>query len=116
MALQAGTRLGPYEVLSLLGAGGTGEVYQAQDTRLDRKVAVKVLAPQLASEAEFRVRFEREAKAISALDHPHICGLYDIGREHGTEYLGGLRDGGGAGHPVVRSEGETTLSRKGRFL
>ena len=91
MALQAGTRLGPYEVLSLLGAGGTGEVYQAQDTRLDRKVAVKVLAPQLASEAEFRVRFEREAKAISSLDHPHICGLYDIGREHGTEYLGGLR-------------------------
>ena len=87
MALQAGTRLGPYEVLSLIGAGGMGEVYRARDTRLDRKVAVKVLAPELASDAEFRARFEREAKAISALNHPHICGLYDIGREHDTEYL-----------------------------
>jgi serine/threonine protein kinase len=87
MALQAGSRLGPYEVLSLIGAGGTGEVYQARDTRLDRKVAVKVLAPELASDAEFRARFTHEAKAISALDHPHICGLYDIGREHDTEYL-----------------------------
>ena len=87
MALQAGTRLGPYEVLSLIGAGGMGEVYQARDTRLDRKVAVKVLAPELASDAEFRARFAREAKAISALNHPHICGLYDIGREHDTEYL-----------------------------
>ena len=87
MPLQAGTRLGPYEVLSLIGAGGMGEVYQARDTRLDRKVAVKVLAPELASDAEFRARFEREAKAISALNHPHICGLYDIGREHDTEYL-----------------------------
>ena len=87
MALQAGTRLGPYEILSLIGAGGMGEVYQARDTRLDRKVAVKVLAPELASDPEFRARFEREAKAISALNHPHICGLYDIGREHDTEYL-----------------------------
>ncbi len=87
MALQAGSRLGPYEVLSLIGAGGMGEVYQARDTRLDRKVAVKVLAPELASDAEFRARFEREAKAISSLNHPHICGLYDIGREHDTEYL-----------------------------
>ena len=87
MALQAGSRLGPYEILSLIGAGGMGEVYQARDTRLDRKVAVKVLAPELASDAEFRARFEREAKAISALNHPHICGLYDIGREHDTEYL-----------------------------
>jgi eukaryotic-like serine/threonine-protein kinase len=87
MTLQAGSRLGPYEVLSLIGAGGMGEVYQARDTRLDRKVAVKVLAPELASDADFRARFEREAKAISSLNHPHICGLYDIGREHGTEYL-----------------------------
>jgi eukaryotic-like serine/threonine-protein kinase len=87
MPLQAGTRLGPYEVLSLIGAGGMGEVYQARDTRLDRKVAIKVLAPELATDAEFRARFEREAKAISALNHPHICGLYDIGREHDTEYL-----------------------------
>jgi serine/threonine protein kinase len=87
MSLQAGSRLGPYEVLSLIGAGGMGEVYQARDTRLDRKVAIKVLAPELASDAEFRTRFEREAKAISALNHPHICGLYDIGREQNTEYL-----------------------------
>ena len=87
MQLQPGARLGPYEVLALIGAGGMGEVYQARDTRLDRRVAVKVLTPELASDPEFRARFEREAKAISALNHPHICGLYDIGREHDTEYL-----------------------------
>jgi eukaryotic-like serine/threonine-protein kinase len=87
MPLQAGSRLGPYEVLSLIGAGGMGEVYAARDTRLDRKVAVKVLAPELADDAEFRARFEREAKAISSINHPHICGLYDIGRQDDTEYL-----------------------------
>jgi Tol biopolymer transport system component len=87
MGLPPGSRLGPYEVLSQIGAGGMGEVYQARDTRLDRKVAVKVLAPELASDGEFRARFEREAKAISALNHPHICGLFDIGRDHDTEYL-----------------------------
>jgi Tol biopolymer transport system component len=87
MALQPGATLGPYEVLSLIGAGGMGEVYQARDTRLDRKVAVKVLAPELATDAQFRARFEREAKAISSLNHPHICGLYDIGRERDVEYL-----------------------------
>ena len=87
MALQAGTRLGPYEILSLIGAGGMGEVYQARDTRLDRKIAVKVLAPELASDPEFRARFAHEAKAISSLNHPHICGLFDIGREHDIDYL-----------------------------
>jgi eukaryotic-like serine/threonine-protein kinase len=87
MALQADARLGPYEILSQIGAGGIGEVYQARDTRLDRKVAVKVLAPELASDPEFRARFEREAKAISALNHPNICGLFDIGRERDTDYL-----------------------------
>jgi eukaryotic-like serine/threonine-protein kinase len=87
MALPTGTRLGPYEVLSFIGAGGMGEVYRARDTRLDRRVAVKVLAPELAGDAGFRARFTQEAKAISALNHPHICGLYDIGREHDTEYL-----------------------------
>ena len=81
MALQAGSRLGPYEVISLIGAGGMGEVYQARDTRLDRNVAVKVLAPELAGDAEFRSRFNREAKAISSLNHPHICGLYSMGRK-----------------------------------
>ena len=87
MALPAGTRLGPYEVLSLIGAGGMGEVYLARDTRLDRRVAVKVLSPELASDAEFRARFSGEAKAISALNHPHICGLYDIGHQDGIEFL-----------------------------
>jgi eukaryotic-like serine/threonine-protein kinase len=87
MALEAGTRLGPYEVVSQIGAGGMGKVYRARDTRLDRSVAVKVLAPELATDPEFRARFTREAKAISALNHPHICGLYDIGREHHLEYL-----------------------------
>jgi len=85
--MQPGTRLGPYEIVSLLGAGGMGEVYRARDTRLDRSVAVKVLAPELASDADFRARFAREAKAISGLNHAHICGLYDIGQEHDTQYL-----------------------------
>ena len=83
-------RLGPYEILSLIGAGGMGEVYQARDTRLDRKVAVKVLAPELADDPEFSARFEREAKAISSLNHPHICGLYDIGR---ADQLAGMDAG-----------------------
>ena len=87
MALQPGATLGPYEIVSLLGAGGMGEVYRARDTRLDRSVALKVLAPELAADPDFRARFAREAKAISALNHAHICGLYDIGREHDTEYL-----------------------------
>ncbi len=87
MPVQPGAKLGPYEIVSLLGAGGMGEVYRARDTRLDRSVAVKVLAPQLAVDPDFRARFAREAKAISALNHAHICGLYDIGREHDTDYL-----------------------------
>jgi eukaryotic-like serine/threonine-protein kinase len=87
MPLQTGTRLGPYEVLSPIGAGGMGEVYRARDTRLDRSVAVKVLAPELASDPQFRARFTREAKAISAMNHPHICSLHDIGREQDVEYL-----------------------------
>jgi len=87
MPLQPGTPLGPYEVLSLIGTGGMGEVYRARDTRLDRPVALKVLAPELANDAEFRARFAREARAISALNHAHICGLYDIGREHEIDYL-----------------------------
>ena len=81
------TRLGHFEIETLLGAGGMGEVYRARDTRLDRTIAVKVLAPELAADPAFRARFEREAKAISALTHPHICRLYDIGREDQSEYL-----------------------------
>ena len=75
-----GRRLGSYELLARLGAGGMGEVYRARDVRLDRIVAIKVLAPHLAEEPDFRRRFEREARTISQLSHPHICTLHDIGR------------------------------------
>jgi Tol biopolymer transport system component len=87
MTLVAGTKLGPYEILSPLGAGGMGEVYKAKDTRLDRTVAVKVLPSHMSASAEVRQRFEREAKTISQLSHPHICALYDVGHEGDTEYL-----------------------------
>jgi hypothetical protein len=87
MPLAAGARLGPYEILSLLGAGGMGEVYRARDTRLERTVAVKVLPSQTAASPEARQRFEREARTISQLSHPHICALYDVGREGDVEYL-----------------------------
>ena len=87
MPIASGTRLGPYEILSPLGAGGMGEVYRARDTRLERSVAVKVLPAHLSDNAEFKQRFEREAKAISQLSHPHICALYDVGNAAGVEYL-----------------------------
>ncbi|HSP93791.1 MAG TPA: protein kinase, partial [Thermoanaerobaculia bacterium] len=87
MTLAPGTRLGPYEILSPLGAGGMGEVWKARDTRLERTVAVKVLPQHLSSSPEVRQRFEREAKAIAQLSHSHICALYDVGREGETEYL-----------------------------
>jgi serine/threonine-protein kinase len=79
MSLNAGTRLGPYEIVSAIGAGGMGEVYKARDTRLDRTVAIKVLPPVLAEDPEFRQRFDREARTISQLTHAHICTLYDVG-------------------------------------
>src|ERR1700677_3688441 len=87
MALTSGTKLGPYEIQSPLGAGGMGEVYRALDTRLDRTVAVKVLASHLSSSPELKQRMEREARAISSLNHPHICQLYDIGSHDGTDFL-----------------------------
>src|SRR2546428_6250288 len=87
MGLTAGTRLGAYDVLALIGAGGMGEVYRARDTRLDRTVAIKVLPAALALHPQFRDRFNREAQAISALDHPHICALYDVGEHDGTSFL-----------------------------
>ncbi len=87
VALTSGTKLGPYEIQSPLGAGGMGEVYSARDTRLDRTVAIKVLASHLTSSPEMKQRFEREARAISALNHPNICQLHDIGSQDGTEYL-----------------------------
>jgi Tol biopolymer transport system component len=87
MALSVGTRLGAYEILALVGAGGMGEVYKARDTRLDRTVAVKVLPANLAADPERRSRFEREARAIAALSHPHICTIHDVGRHEAIDYL-----------------------------
>src|SRR6201987_3351502 len=87
MAIRAGQRLGPYEILSAIGAGGMGEVYRARDTRLERTVAVKILPDHLADRAELRERFEREARTIASLNHPHICTLYDIGQQDGTDFL-----------------------------
>jgi eukaryotic-like serine/threonine-protein kinase len=85
--ITAGTRLGPYEIVAPLGAGGMGEVYRARDTRLDRTVAIKILPPHLSGDPTLRQRFEREAKAISSLNHPHICVLYDVGNQDGTQFL-----------------------------
>ena len=87
MSLPSGTRLGPYEIVAPLGAGGMGEVYRARDTRLDRTVAVKILPSHLSSDPTLRQRFEQEAKVISSLNHPHICALYDVGHQDGTEFL-----------------------------
>ena len=87
MAIQAGQRLGPFEILSAIGAGGMGEVYKALDTRLDRIVAIKVLPTHLADRSVLRERFEREAKTIASLNHPHICVLHDIGQHNGIDYL-----------------------------
>ena len=100
MTLAAGTRLGPYEILSAIGAGGMGEVYKARDTRLERDVAVKILRPSDSTSEEMKQRFEREAKAISQLSHPNICALYDVGSHEGTEYL-----------VMEYLEGETLASR-----
>jgi serine/threonine protein kinase len=87
MTLAAGFCLGPYEILGQIGAGGMGEVYRARDTRLERTVAIKVLPQHVSISSEVRQRFEREAKTISQLSHPHICALHDVGREGQTEYL-----------------------------
>ena len=87
MAILPGGLLGPYEILSAIGAGGMGEVYRARDTRLDRIVAIKVLPTHLADRSELRERFEREAKTIASLNHPHICTLYDIGHQDGIDFL-----------------------------
>ena len=87
MTLASGTRLGPYEILAPVGAGGMGEVYRAKDTRLDRTVAIKVLPASLASDPDRRQRFEREARAVSSLNHPHICTLHDIGQQDGIDFL-----------------------------
>jgi len=87
VSLSPGSRLGPYEIVAPLGAGGMGEVYRATDTRLGRDVAIKVLSSNLSSSPELRQRFELEARTISQLSHPHICALYDVGREGETDFL-----------------------------
>src|SRR5690348_7062406 len=87
MALTSGTKLGPYEIQSPLGAGGMGEVYRARDTRLDRSIAIKILPTHLSSNPEAKQRFEREARAISSLSHPNICTLHDVGHQDGIDYL-----------------------------
>src|SRR6202040_1519462 len=103
MPLTSGTKLGPYEIQSLLGAGGMGEVYRARDTRLDRTVAIKVLTGALAADSESRQRFEHEARAIAALNDPHICTIHDIGRHGELDYL-----------VLEYLEGETLADRLGR--
>src|SRR5260370_24697062 len=87
MALTSGTKLGPYEIVAPLGAGGMGEVYRARDTRLERDVAIKVLPANLSSDPSLKQRLEREAKAVSKLSHPHICTLHDIGHHDGVDFL-----------------------------
>src|SRR6202162_2112272 len=87
MALQPNRRLGPYEILSSIGAGGMGEVYRARDTRLDRVVAIKILPSHLSDQSELRERFDREARTMASLNHQHICVLHDVGHQDGTDYL-----------------------------
>ena len=87
MTLASGTKLGPYEIVSALGAGGMGEVYRARDSRLERTVAIKVLPQRLSDSTEAKQRFDREARSISSLSHPNICHLYDVGREDGISYI-----------------------------
>src|SRR5208337_4394128 len=87
MALTSGTKLGPYEIVARIGAGGMGEVYRARDTRLDRIVAIKVLNSLVVTSPELKQRFEREARTISRLNHPHICTLHDVGHQDGTDFL-----------------------------
>ncbi len=103
MPLRAGDKLGPYEILTPLGAGGMGEVYKARDTRLDRFVAIKVLPEHIARREDLRRRFEREARAVASLNHPHICVLHDIGNQDGTGYM-----------VMEHLEGETLAARTAR--
>src|SRR5215471_8585213 len=103
MPVTPGTRLGPYEIVGPLGSGGMGEVYRARDSRLDRSVAVKILPEHLAADPAFKMRFEREARAVSALSHPHICILHDIGEQGGIHFL-----------VMEHLEGETLAARLSR--
>ena len=115
MSLPAGAKLGPYEVVAPIGAGGMGEVYRARDTRLNRTVAIKILPPTLARDPQLRDRFEREARAISSLQHPHICALFDVGEAD----VAGTSDSGTTNDAIrflvlEYLEGETIASRLAR--
>ena len=101
--LAAGRRLGPYEIVAPIGAGGMGEVYRARDARLNRTVAIKVLPAVATADSDTRHRFEREARAVAALNHPHICTLHDIGREGDIDFL-----------VMEHLEGETLAARLGK--
>ncbi len=103
MSLAPGARLGPYEIVASIGAGGMGQVYEARDTRLDRTVAVKILPPVFAHDPQLRQRFDREARTVAALNHPHICVLHDIGEQDGIAFL-----------VMEYLEGETLASRLSR--
>ena len=87
MAIASGTRFGPYEIVEPIGAGGMGEGYKGRDTRFDRTIAIKILPELHAAEPQFRERFEREARVLSQLTHPHICTLHDVGDHDGTPFL-----------------------------
>src|SRR6202051_518477 len=103
VAILPGKTVGPYQILSAIGSGGMGEIYKARDTRLDRTVAIKVLSAHLADRADLRERFDREARTIAGLNHPHICTLFDIGHQDGTDYL-----------VMEYLEGETLAARLGK--
>src|SRR5262245_39478855 len=103
MSLASGVRLGPYEIVAPLGHGGMGDVYRAVDTRLDRSVAIKRLSARVADSPSHHQRFEREARAISSLSHPHICALFDVGEHAGAPYLVlEYVEGETLGHRLVR--------------
>ena len=87
MSIAAGAKIGPYEILSILGAGGMGEVYRARDSRIGRDVAVKVLSPGIAADPDRLRRFEQEARAVAALNHPNIMAVFDIGEHSGSPYI-----------------------------
>src|SRR5579864_3435409 len=87
MSLSPGEKIGPYEILAALGAGGMGEVYRARDTRLERDVAIKVLPQSFSSDADRLRRFEQEARAVAALNHPNILGVYDMGQHQGSPFM-----------------------------
>jgi serine/threonine protein kinase len=115
MSLTVGTKLGPYEILVPIGAGGMGEVYRARDTRLGRDVAVKVLPEHLSSEPEVRARFEREARAVAAINHPNILALHDIGTDAGVARGHGAAGGGNASQASrKRTDSAASRARLGR--